>query len=146
MNGGIIVRNDPVNAIDPLGLKDYYLFVDIDSVPILGGEGGFGVVFDSDNWMDSGVFGTAGPAGGANAGIGVGWGKAERELEGISWNIDANIGMISPTISFDDEGYNGYAWSFGPGGGISFSGTITGTYSINDLIRDWKGDNDNPCQ
>ena len=131
--------NNPIMRIDPNGLRDFFLFGEADSVPFLGSEYGIGIVIDTDNFMDSGIFTTGGPAVGGNLGLGVGVGYAARELEGTSWNIDANLGPLSPTISFDDQGYNGFSLSGGLGGGVSLSGTITNTYSLNNLVQAWKG-------
>jgi hypothetical protein len=124
-----------VNRVDRLGLWDLFFYLEGDLVGILGGEGGFGVVIDLDNLMESGVFGTVGPAAGANVGIAGGCGLAKRELEGWSFNIDANIGAFSPVLSFDEVGLNAFALGLGPGKGVSVSLTKTWSYTVNDAIR-----------
>jgi RHS repeat-associated protein len=123
-------RRDAVNRIDPDGLKDYFLGLDVDLIGFTGVEFGFGVVIDSDRWLDSGVFGTIGLGGGANVGLALGAGFACREIEGTSLNIDANLGKVSPVLAFDDRGFNGLALGLGPGLGLSASVTETRTLSV----------------
>jgi hypothetical protein len=116
------------------------LFVQVegDLVAIFGGEGGFGLVIDTDNLGESGVFGTAGVAAGVNVGIALSGGFAVREIEGWSFNVDANLGAVSPVVSFDEAGFNGVAMGIGPGKGLSVSFTKTWSYTVNDAIRDIK--------
>lgn len=135
------VRNNPVNSTDPLGLLDFFVFIEGDFVTGRGVEGGFGFVLDWDNFLDSGFFVTVSPTGGANAGggnIGASWGGgfSLRELEGVSANIDFNIVFGSPTFSFDDAGFNGFSFGGGPGLGVSVSVTDTMTYTVRDFLKD----------
>ena len=123
-----------------------FVFVEADVVPILGLEGGIGIVIDTDNIGESGVFATGGGAAGANLGIAAGGGFAIRDVEGVSYNLDINAGAISPTISFDNDGFNAAALAWGPGYGASFSITKTKTYTLNDLIKDIKQFFSNPCK
>jgi uncharacterized protein RhaS with RHS repeats len=133
------VGNNPVNRIDPNGLLDLFGYLEGDLVGILGGEGGFGIVIDTDNLGQSGIFGTAGPATGANVGASTGAGFALRDIEGWSYNVDLNLGGVSPVFSFDDAGFNGVSFGVGPGAGLSTSATKTWTYTVNDAIEDIKG-------
>jgi len=134
----VYVGNNPVNYIDPLGLKDWFLQVEADLSGIYGGEVGVGIVLDTDNLWESGVFGTAGPAVGPNVGIAAGGGVAIRDIEGCSFNIDVNAGEVSPTFGFDDQGFNSLAISGGLGIGISASETKTWSYTVGDAVQDFK--------
>ena len=133
------VSNNPINRKDPSGLFDVFGFAEGDLVGILGIEGGLGIVIDTNNLGESGIFRTRGGAGGANVGLSGGLGFAIRELEGVSINYDVNLKLVSPTFSFDDKGFNGAALGVGPGVGASSSVTSTSTYSVNDFISDVKG-------
>jgi RHS repeat-associated protein len=132
------VGNNPVMGVDPSGLVDLFGTVEGDLVGLLGIEGGLGVVIDLDDLGDSGFFRTRGGAGGANVGISAGVGFAIREIEGDSLNFDINAKVVSPTISWDDQGFNGLTFGVGPGAGASSSFTNTSTYSIHNLISDVK--------
>lgn len=102
---------------------------ELDLIGFTGIELGFGVVFDTDNWLDSGVYVTVGVGVGANVGWGWGGGFACRDIEGTSYNADVNAGAVSGIVSFDDKGFNGVAGSWGPGLGGSVSVTETVTLS-----------------
>jgi hypothetical protein len=134
-----------------LGLFDVFGIIEADVVPIFGLEGGIGVVIDFGNILESGVFATGGGALGANLGFAAGGGFAIRELEGVSYNLDINAWKVSPTVSFDDDGFNAAALAVGPGIGASFSITKTKTYTVNDMIKDFKDfiskfGSSNPCK
>jgi RHS repeat-associated protein len=145
--------NDPINFVDPEGLRDIFYGVEGDLVGVTGVEGGFGIVIDTDNLGESGLYGTIGPAVGANVGVSHGGGIVN-EVEGWSYSIDANVGVVSPVIVADNSGFNGVAFGKGPGLGMSVSATYTGTYSLIDMYEDmgalWKKikgafGEDNPC-
>ena len=129
------VHSNPVNRKDYLGLMDLFFQVEGDWVRVLGAEGGFGLVLDTDNLGESGIFGTKAIAGGGNVGVAVGGGFVIRDIEGWSYNVDANFGAISVTASADDIGFNGLAFGLGPGKGLSVSAAKTSTYSVNDAIQ-----------
>ena len=128
------VKNRPVNKIDPFGLLDYFAGGEVDIVPIVGVEGGIGVVFDSDNFLDSGVYYGGGVAYGANVGASVGAGVC-REIEGEATNIDLNIIVGSPVIILDEKGISGFSGGLGRGYGASVSHTNTRTLTIRDVIN-----------
>lgn len=132
----INVQNDPVNSIDPFGLRDIFLGVEGDLVGGIGAEGGIGIVIDTDNLKDSGFYVTGGPAAGLNVGIGIGAGVV-KEIEGWSYNADINVPIlfVSPTVSGDSSGLNGGGLSWGPGIGASVSATYTASYTYSDLQR-----------
>jgi hypothetical protein len=56
-------------------------------------------------------------------------------VSGPSFNIDANVGPISPTVSFDADGFNGLALGFGPGTGLSVSTVFTDKFTIQDWLK-----------
>ena len=130
------VRNSPVNLIDPLGLMDWYLFIEGDLIGIVGIEGAVGIVIDTDNFSESGIFGTFGGGGGANVGLGVGLGFAVREVEGRCANLDINAKAASITVSADDLGFNGIGISIGPGLGAATTVTETVTLTFGGIL-DW---------
>lgn len=127
--------SNPISRIDPLGLADWFIGADIDLVGIMGFEGGFGFVLDTDDLLDSGFYVTAGNAYGANVGVGLGGGYACREIEGKAASFDVNAGKFSLVPTFDEKGFNGGAVTLGPGIGVSGSTTITWTLSPNLLIK-----------
>ena len=129
--------NNPVLYMDPLGLLDLFIGVEGDLVGILGLEGGVGIVIDTDHLGDSGIFGTIGPAAGGNVGGAISGGIV-KEIEGWSYNFDANLGMVSPVISMDSQGFNGISVGYGPGAGLSASATYTSTYSVKEMYNDAK--------
>lgn len=129
------MRGNPVSRIDPLGLADWYIGVDLDLVGIVGFEGGVGLVLDTDNLLDSGVWVNGGRAQGANVGIALSGGYACRDIEGKSASIDANVGKVSLVPTFDDEGFNGGSIGIGPGLGMSGSTTQTWTLSPNAVMK-----------
>jgi RHS repeat-associated protein len=134
-NQYVYVNGDPVNRRDPSGLADIFLGVEGDLNGVVGGEGGFGIVFDTDNWLDSGIYGTVGFGAGANVGVSVCGGYARREIEGWGTDIDINAGKVSPTFLFDEEGFNGMSFGVGPGVGASIGASNTWTLSIGDLVK-----------
>jgi hypothetical protein len=115
-----------------------FVGLDGDLVGILGAEGAAGIVINFKNFSQSGVYGSIGPAAGANVGISINAGFARRGVSGWSGNIDANVGAVSPAVTFDGEGFNGLALGYGPGVGLSVSATNTGKYTLSDFSSDLK--------
>jgi len=128
------VRNSPVNLIDPLGLMDWYLFIEGDLIGITGIEGAVGIVIDTDNLSESGLFGTFGWGAGANVGLAGGVGFALRDIEGRAYCVDVNAKVVSPSVYGDDIGFNGVAIGVGPGLGGSASVTETWTLTFQDIF------------
>jgi len=130
----VYVGNDPVNRRDPSGLADWFLGVEVDLIGITGLEGAFGIVYDSDHPLESGIFGQAGPGSGANVGASICGGYVARDIEGWGTDIDINAGKLSPTFLFDEHGLNGMSLGYGPGIGVSFGATYGSTLTIADVI------------
>ena len=126
--------------VDPEGFDDIYLGVEGDLVKRTGGEFAVGIVFDTDTFGDSGFFFTAAPAAGTTVGIAINATFSLRDVEGVGGGADANLGPVpvSPTISFDAEGFNGFGLGVGPGTGASVSVTSTSTYTFGDFADDFK--------
>jgi RHS repeat-associated protein len=133
-------RGDPVNRIDPNGLVDIFFQVEGEfAVPFLGGfDAAIGVVFDTDNFSESGIFSSFGAAAGLTIGISAGGGIVD-ELEGHAGNIDINAGLASGSliIAVDEEGIslNGFAVGYGPGAGAAFSGTNADTLPFEQICE-----------
>jgi len=128
------VHNTPINRIDLLGLVDFWVGVEGDFIPVMGVEGSLGLVWDFSNWLDSGINLTLGGGVGWNVGPGVGASLCNN-VEGLSWNVDANLGGASPSINLSQPMYgapafNGVGVSMGPGAGASGALDWSGTLSI----------------
>ncbi len=139
MNWYAYVGNNPVMWVDPEGLDDIFVGVEGDLVKGLGGEFAVGIVFDTDTLGDSGFFFTAAPAAGTTVGIAINATFSLRDIEGVGGGADANLGPVpvSPTISFDAEGFNGLGFGVGPGAGGSASISNTVTYTFADIADDF---------
>ncbi|MBP5174421.1 MAG: LysM peptidoglycan-binding domain-containing protein [Treponema sp.] len=122
---------------------DVFLTLELDLVGGIGFEASVSLVVDLDNWKDSGINFSAGPATGLNVGVGAGVGYVKRELEGSTpIAVDGNFGgalSFSPAIMTDDQGFNGVSVSLGPGMGLSTSTQKSYTLSINNAINFFKG-------
>ena len=128
----------PTKSAAQPGSLEVFVGLDGDLVGILGVEGAGGIVINLDKLSQSGIYGSIGPAAGANVGISVNAGFALRGVSGLSGNIDVNAGAVSPTVSFDTDGFNGLAIGYGPGAGLSVSATNTGKYTLSDFGADLK--------
>ncbi len=128
------VGNEPVGRVDPSGLADVFIGLEIDVALLFGTQVGFGLVLDTDHPSESGLFGFGGPAVGLNLGIGAGVGFACREIEGAGYQGDMNGAVVSPVAMWDDRGWNGFGISLGPGLGASAGDTSTGTLSVGDVV------------
>ena len=108
-------------------------------VGLLGVEGAFGLVIDTDNLFESGLFYSSGIASGASAGYAIGIGWAKRDIEGKSFNIDVNIPVInvSGTASFDNQGFNSWTIALGPGGAISSVSDAKTFFTVDDIYRNY---------
>ena len=118
---------------------DVFLTAELDMVGGTGFEASVSLVLDLDNWKDSGINFSAGPATGLNVGVGAGVGYVKRELEGSTpIAVDGNFGgalSFSPAIMTDEQGFNGASVSFGPGMGLSTSTQKSYTFSVNSVIN-----------
>jgi len=126
--------------IDPEGLADIFLGLDAEAVlKGMGPEVGLGLVYDTDDPCASGFYGSLGPGLGANWGAAIVGGFAIRDIEGISYNIDANLGPVTVVASFDDAGFNAGAVGLGKGAGASVSAMPAATYTFGKAVLDAAG-------
>jgi hypothetical protein len=142
MNWYAYVGNNPVTRIDPMGLADIFLSVEAELAVVVGVDVSIGIVYDTDHPWESGVFVSGGGALGATAGVGAGAGFALRDIEGPSYNGDANIWLVSGTASFDQprlEAFNGATVTVGPGVGGAYSETNTLTLTVRRVVDAAKG-------
>jgi len=130
--------NTPATETKTSGLGTIIFQAEFDLVGLVGFEGGFGVAFNTNDWSQSGVFGTFGIAAGANLGISFGAGIAFRGVEGTAFNVDTNLSKFSPTISYDSEGWNGFSIGVGPGIGLSTSITKTNIITTQEILNEFK--------
>ena len=117
---------------------DIFITGDIDLVAIFGFEASISLVFDLDNWKDSGINFGGGFASGLNVGVGVGIGYIRSELEGtMPLGVDGNLGFLPASLAVftDDDGFAGGSISFGPGMGLSASTQKSATLSINSVMN-----------
>jgi len=125
--------SNPVSRIDPLGLADWFVGAEFDWVRGGGVEFSMGLVLDTDDVYASGIFMSTADAVGMNKGAGVMVGRTERDIEGDGKGNDVNAKKISFSKLDDDQGLNGFSWSFGPGAGYSESQGTTDTLSLRNL-------------
>jgi len=121
-------NNDPVNRIDINGLQDIFIFGELDLVTGYGIDLNAGLVWDTKNTDQSGIFNSYGSAIGQSAGASIGFGYVKRNIEGNSHNFDVNFGKLSISVFFDDNGFNGFA--FTGGAGATYSNTNTHTTTL----------------
>jgi len=120
--------------VDPRGLADIYLFGEVDGAIGIAGEISIGIVFDTDHPWQSGIFGSMGTGWGLSAGAAGGIGYAPRDIEGVSWGADANLGIVSLAPSWDATGWNGGSVTWGPGlGAHQALASVTGTITAADV-------------
>ena len=114
-----------------------FVGVEADFVPLYGVELGAGIVANTDNLSDSGVYGSIGDAAGANIGAGFCAGYMD-EFNGPSKTFDISYGPISVTLSGTQDETNGPITGFngiqvctgaGLGGSVADSVTETATFS-----------------
>ncbi len=137
------VTNNPMRRIDPRGLWDFALGFEADLTGGTGVEGGFGLVWDSDTNMDSGIYGSYGTSAGANVGIGLGFIWTPCDIEGASQGVDANFPLPflpapvggSVSLGEDQYGCEYFGGSLGVGAGISSNVSQTGTFSLRDYVN-----------
>ena len=129
----------PSTAIDPQGLEDRYLGVEGEVVLGIGVEGGFGIVYDTDSPLESGVYSTVGVAVGLSAGAGITAGTTAGDIEGYAVGVDANFGagVVNSLYCGIGENYDFYAGGSGgvPGAGLSAGLSHTSTFTLRDIIR-----------
>ena len=90
---------------------EVFLAIDFEAIGIVGIEVTAGVVLNLKDILESGVFAASGEGAGANVGLAIAVGGAIRGVEGKNINIDANINVPTPTISFDQHGaFRYFSW------------------------------------
>ncbi len=133
MNWYVYAGNNPVTGIDPTGQWDLNIGFEAEVAVLFWGiDIGGGVVFDFDHPSQGGLYGSYGRAVGATAGIGVGVGFAQRDIEGQGYNGDANVLIPSVAVSFDQPSlgaFNGVMVTGGLGVGGAYSETKTSTWT-----------------
>ena len=146
LSGGLntygYVGANPLMGVDPLGLADIFVGVEVDLTGFWGWEGAVGIVIDTDRGLDSGFFYSQGLGVGLNVGAGVTVGFASTDIEGCAAGVDANMGPFSlyGGGSMGDGGFY-VGGSVGVGVGASGNASETWTFSIEDYIewtRDWR--------
>ncbi len=119
---------------------DLFFTVEADLVKAMGFEGAVSLVFDLDNFKESGINFSFGWAYGDNIGISGGIGYVKRDIEGITpAAVDINFNIFSTQIILDEQGVNGMTIGVGKGGGSSISCQKSQTLSINDIINFFSG-------
>jgi RHS repeat-associated protein len=96
MNWFAYASGDPFFRSDPTGLTDYFLGLNGSLAIGIGINGGFGIVIDSDNLLDSGIYGSIGYAAGLDVSIGGTAGFNARDIEGFG-------GAINPNHAIEDQ-------------------------------------------
>lgn len=132
------VSSSPLNRIDIYGLADIAFNIEIDLTTLVGYELALGIVWDTDDQLDSGVFFSGGGSTGANLGVGLGFIYTPGDIEGWSQGTDVNIpspillgGSIQSGVTGGDTYIGG---SLGIGYGVSYNKSYTTTFSFRDLI------------
>lgn len=97
------VRNDPLNFIDPLGLRTLLLFGTLDFFVGLGGGASGGIFYDLDSG-EFGVFGSVEGGGGIDLSIGVvgGFIEEQKDLSGNFLNFGASYGPVEGYVVTGD--------------------------------------------
>lgn len=134
------VGSNPMEDIDPLGLVNVVAQVGGSAVQALGGTGAFGIYVtlpSPGNYIDIGVYGSAGPAGGELVGAGTGLGFIKgnvTDIRGISYNAEAAGVAGDGTVMFDEHRHIIGA-VVGPAAelGFAISVTKTGAHGLNEL-------------
>lgn len=132
-------RSNPINRTDPTGEADFFVIGEADAVPLIGGEIEVHAVLDFDSNDESGIGVGGAFAAGLNLGVGAGVGGVMRDIEGRGYSLDANLGAVSISVLFDDEGFNGLAVTAGPGVGGSAGVGESTTYTVASMKRDLGG-------
>ena len=134
------VGSDPLNRIDPLGLVNVVGQIGGSAVQALGGTGAVGIYVtlpSPGNYIDIGLYGSAGPAGGEIIGVGTGVGFIKgnvTDIRGISYNAEAAGVAGDGTVMFDEHGHL-IGGVVGPAAELGFavSVTKTGAHGLNEL-------------
>jgi RHS repeat-associated protein len=138
------VNNNPVNAIDPLGLWNIIIGGGVSLAGGMGCEGSGGIVISFwERKFDIGVFGSVGASGGLNVSgdLFAGWVKGgTNDLAGTTGNINVTGGPVSLTSFHDPKTGEWLGGTIGAGPGATPVGgsvaiSITGKITIRDIAR-----------
>jgi RHS repeat-associated protein len=137
------VGNDPLNSVDPSGLKNVLIGGNLSLIAVGGGTLGVGlyVSWDSPEGFDIGFYGSAGGGIGANLGAGVQVAYVPGGVSNISGQtLDGNIsggpfqGSVSASLSNGQLSYAG-GLSIGLPAGASLTTTKTGNVGYQDAVN-----------
>ena len=128
------VGNDPLNNVDPQGLWTLNLQIGGSLTGLVGVTGGVGIYITSENTFgtpDIGVFRQAGPAVGANVGVGVSAGYTTGNVtnfQGRVLSADVSVGPGTASVTFGPKGTASGTFSnpIGAQVGIGLSPTVAG--------------------
>ena len=135
--------NYPVSRIDPFGLYQLYLTVDLDWFLDLGFDYGLSLVFfDSNNIENIGLYETFGTGVGVNVGASAGAGImfGDNTIDGDTRALDVNLGAWSPTAAIPAAGdlaLVGFQLTYGPGEGASGSYDRTESVFTANTLKGW---------
>jgi|GEM_PF-3476175 len=104
------VGNDPLNLVDPLGLRTLNMQLGGGLVGLVGATAGGGLYITNDGafgFPDIGVFKQIGPAVGANGGVGLSFGYtygSVTNFQGRALAVDVSAGPVTVSGSFGPTG------------------------------------------
>lgn len=143
---GVIVQNNPINFVDPLGLWTASVGVNIGGMfGAVGGGGGsaFNIGYSKSEGLSTSITGTVG--GGSVTGIGAGVGfslaatnaSSVDQLLGTSVEASRGFGPVAAT-GIAGTGYTGGALSFGLGGKTIVPSKGAGIVTNTSAIAQWE--------
>ena len=101
--------NRPITHIDPTGLDDIALGLSFDAAAggneqVPGGiAANLGIVIDTDELLESGIYFSFGESAGGGASVSLGVGYYPEEIEGKSVNFSASVPLSQPLLGISGE-------------------------------------------